>query len=568
MKKIATAILLFFLPLIMQAQFKVTLVNSNITSDDDSIYITGSFNGWEYNTNDKYELKSTGLNEKSVSLILDAGKHTYKFHRGSLGHIEMKFYNDQTIGEMPDRVIEISKDTVIHFTIDAWIDTMPYTPIYFLSKSLIKNVQSTQNLNIWKFKKGNNNNWSRVDLNTSDWENLKPTDINITFADQDGRIEGWFRTRIIFDSTFKDEPINMWVDSWAATETYIDGELVQSSGNLGANGEPFKEGRFKHVLPEDLILATGVDHILSVHFVDQLSGLPNREFKGPLKIEFADDLTMINLKEHITNEPIFTTIALTTGIIMTFLFWFLSVLITGEPNLARIATFSTLLTLLVISYWMDHNPSASYDAIVITHFLTNILIPTILIFSIYLLVKIFNRRVSRILKIIFIIIAFLGLLTLLNFSSPAPMIGLLLVIVTCVYYIITSFKSLRGAQWAVVAGISSLFAIVIFATIYFNFFNTRVNFLTISIFATALNLSFPLSLLIYTALRFKEMIKEVEFNASRVIKLSEEKKEQAIHQQKLLKEEVARQTVELRNSLDNLKSTQSSSSNLKNGFSW
>jgi two-component system NtrC family sensor kinase len=63
--------------------------------------------------------------------------------------------------------------------------------------------------------------------------------------------------------------------------------------------------------------------------------------------------------------------------------------------------------------------------------------------------------------------------------------------------------------------------------------------------------------MIYVAMRFKEILTEVQVKAKQVIQLSEEKKEQAVKQQKMLKEEVARQTIELRTSLKNLKATQS-----------
>jgi signal transduction histidine kinase len=66
-----------------------------------------------------------------------------------------------------------------------------------------------------------------------------------------------------------------------------------------------------------------------------------------------------------------------------------------------------------------------------------------------------------------------------------------------------------------------------------------------------------LSLLVYVALRFREIIREVRQNAKQVVQLSDEKKQQAVNQQKILQEEVNRQTAELRNTLDDLKSTQS-----------
>ena len=77
------------------------------------------------------------------------------------------------------------------------------------------------------------------------------------------------------------------------------------------------------------------------------------------------------------------------------------------------------------------------------------------------------------------------------------------------------------------------------------------------LFVTGIYLSFPLSLLVYVAIRFKEVIKEVEQNAQQVVQLSEEKKEHALNQQKVLEKEVNKQTSELRSTLDNLKAAQS-----------
>ncbi|MBU2047047.1 MAG: GHKL domain-containing protein [Bacteroidetes bacterium] len=58
-------------------------------------------------------------------------------------------------------------------------------------------------------------------------------------------------------------------------------------------------------------------------------------------------------------------------------------------------------------------------------------------------------------------------------------------------------------------------------------------------------------------MRFKEIITEVQHHANQVLQLSEEKKEQALNQQKILQEEVNKQTTEIRTTLDHLKATQS-----------
>jgi two-component system NtrC family sensor kinase len=57
-------------------------------------------------------------------------------------------------------------------------------------------------------------------------------------------------------------------------------------------------------------------------------------------------------------------------------------------------------------------------------------------------------------------------------------------------------------------------------------------------------------------MRFKEIIKEVRQSALQVVQLSEEKKQEALNRQKILEQEVNRQTAEIRTTLDNLKVTQ------------
>src|SRR6185312_13378200 len=116
----------------------------------------------------------------------------------------------------------------------------------------------------------------------------------------------------------------------------------------------------------------------------------------------------------------------------------------------------------------------------------------------------------------------------------------------------------KGAQWAIIVGIiASIFSLVATIVLGLIFKNSNSSFylslLTLSCFV----LSFPLSLLVYVSIRFKEIIKEVQQNAAQVVSLSEEKKEHALNQQKVLQEEVKRQTTEIRNTLDNLRSAQS-----------
>ncbi|TMI85705.1 MAG: hypothetical protein E6H10_02490, partial [Bacteroidetes bacterium] len=134
-------------------------------------------------------------------------------------------------------------------------------------------------------------------------------------------------------------------------------------------------------------------------------------------------------------------------------------------------------------------------------------------------------------------------------------------VVNILYVLITGFivakrwKKLKGAQWAIVSG---LLLAITFATISFGIdiiFPSLPNWSHKLIYGLAV-ISFPFGLMIYAALRFREINLETKIQANRVIQLSEEKKEQAINQQKILQEEVKRQTASLVKTLDNLKATQ------------
>ncbi|MDP1795805.1 MAG: ATP-binding protein [Daejeonella sp.] len=181
-----------------------------------------------------------------------------------------------------------------------------------------------------------------------------------------------------------------------------------------------------------------------------------------------------------------------------------------------------------------------------------------------LLIKVFKRKLNgRLILTLIILIVVLETGTFFPVSYTLALqyifgVTFLFVLGICLYYVITSWKNLRGAQWAIVGGL--IFTVSIYLTsfiLYLIIPNVwRSQYFNL-LYSSVVNLGFPFSLLIYVSMRFKEMIQEVQENAHKVVELSEEKKEQAITQQKILEEEVARQTGEIRQTLANLKSTQS-----------
>jgi signal transduction histidine kinase len=176
--------------------------------------------------------------------------------------------------------------------------------------------------------------------------------------------------------------------------------------------------------------------------------------------------------------------------------------------------------------------------------------------SIIVVGQVFKTKLSEKLKIILAAYIIIGIFQLLLNNSALLVILSLIPIIIYAWFIVSSWKTLKGAQWVIVGGIFVAMSLSLLYFILYIKFGTDF-FPGSLLVTTGVMLSFPLSLLVYVAVRVKEIISEVQENAQQIVQLSEEKKEQALKQQKLLEEEVANQTKELRTSFENLKATQS-----------
>jgi signal transduction histidine kinase len=166
---------------------------------------------------------------------------------------------------------------------------------------------------------------------------------------------------------------------------------------------------------------------------------------------------------------------------------------------------------------------------------------------VYTVGEIFNfkyKKALAILGFLFVIECIVGLY--FNVGDFQYTLNPLIVTILLFYIVVSSWKKVKGAQWAVVAGI--------ILTAIFSLLNRHLG--GGLLYESGFFLSLPTSLMVYVAMRFKEILTEVQVTAKQVVQLSEEKKEDAVKQQKILEEEVERQTIELRTSLENLKFTQ------------
>jgi len=416
----------------------------------------------------------------------------------------------------------------------------------------------------WIFKRGSDTAWAAKDINTSGWKKLRPADLSAKYADKNGKVDGWFRIKIKLDKTLTGQQLGLRWISWAASDIYIDGNHILSYGNTGQNGKPYAENVvFPNYWPRNINLKTGVEYTIAVHFVDYLGPFLPRQLKSEtlppnVMLNLAGPKCFTLLTDTTDKGRFFSTIWASVCAILSLLFWLLSIQNPAEKELRLIAACSTFYALS--TYFSIHINMVGTSFIDYGLESTSIYLLTqlILISMPIIVANILKRTLSRKFKIFLVAV---GVYSLINCVLPdAAFIPLaaadFFLVIVCIYYIASSWRKTRGAQWCIVAGLLSSVVFVIASQLAF-FLNRGGRPPEYTYYLqTGFLLSFPLSMLVYVAMRFKEIIKEVRQNAEQVVQLSEEKNQEALNRQKFLEEEVNRQTTEIRTTLANLRATQ------------
>ncbi len=417
----------------------------------------------------------------------------------------------------------------------------------------------------WVFREGNDTAWAGKDLETRGWQKLKPSELSAGYADKNGKLECWFRIKIKMSPELGDQSMGIKIDTWAATDLYVNGNFISSFGSTGLGGRPYHEFSPYGNLPAAVNLKEGHEYTIALHVVDRLSPIPPRRLKSE-DIGLSELITITSpaygsyfIRKLIKEWTVYNTIWIAVSAILCLLFWFLYFQNPLEKNIRLIAIF---MTFSAINFYFQNAASSnigmSYNEFLWFNFVANVFIVLSCIMMPLILANIFQRRVTKALRIFLTIyfIAFLMAGFLSNSQGNFVILSLLgALFAVGIYYIVSSWNNLKGAQWSIAVGqLVSLVWVLVFALTNAE---RSTSVLLYYLFETGYALAFPLSLLVYVSMRFREIINEVRQHAKKVVQLSEEKKEQALNQQKILQEEVDRQTAELRNMLSDLKATQS-----------
>ena len=221
----------------------------------------------------------------------------------------------------------------------------------------------------WLFKQGNDTAWAKKDIDLTGWQKLMPTELAEKLADKKDRVEGWFRIKIKLDTAFMETPFGFRISSWAASDFYINGNLIASFGNTGINGAPYLENRFvSNLLPVPVNIKPGKEYTLALHVVDYLSPFPPHQLKakesglrGLIRITAPNYYKSV--VENSTSGVYFNIILAIISAVLSLLFWLLLFQNRSEKNLLLFALASTFLTISLIGEALSNNRGASYGGI-------------------------------------------------------------------------------------------------------------------------------------------------------------------------------------------------------------
>ena len=296
----------------------------------------------------------------------------------------------------------------------------------------------------WYFKEGHDTALAQKDIDITSWKKLKPTELTAKQADKNGRLEGWLRFKFILDDAFKNEQPGFLFNGWAAADIYIDGVLIKSFGNTGADNKPFKEFNSLYQLPFYAGLQPGIEHTIAMHFTDYVSPLPPFTLMSNFNLHrlllltdsefYAYDLWLIN------QSPVYKTLWVSVTTVLTLLFWLLAFLNRRERNLLLFAICSTLISLTIYLSNSFFNSENSFVAATLYAKSFSLFYTLAGCITIIVVARVFKNKVSAVLKVILLGYIILGVFQILFVNPLLLAILSLIPIIVYTWFIVSSWK--------------------------------------------------------------------------------------------------------------------------------
>ena len=404
----------------------------------------------------------------------------------------------------------------------------------------------------WKFKAGDNRNWSNPKFNDSSWQSIHLLQDLYALPQIPKNGVVWFRLQIKNDRSFS-QPLLMRLYQTGASEIYLDGKLVHKFGNISSNPDSmqyYNPGAKNFSFP----LINNTEQTLAIRFLN----LPNRypvyfnnakSFLQPW-VTTADNAEADYIIQYLKTFTNRTTAALGVALLLSILYLSFYLFFPAlKINLwFSLCNFSFSLYLIFEIILSNYHGALHLLDIPETAYLMFYLL--VFLFCIY---KIFNQKP----KLNYRVLLAAGILGVpLVFFVNASLVNISLAVLILADTLRISIKSLSTNK----TGARIILTAVAIDLIYwtFNFLSSLfiINIQDIDAYNPFALLIAPLGLAIYLGYDFGKTSQSLRQKLAEVEQLSSEKQQILSNQNELLEQQVSERTAALNQSLHELKSTQ------------
>jgi two-component system, NtrC family, sensor kinase len=391
----------------------------------------------------------------------------------------------------------------------------------------------------WRFHPGDNMNWADPDFDDSAWMFYTPMDLTEPIPDSLWDGYGWFRYRFAADSSAYAIITHLLFETWGAAEVYLDGKLVNKYGVFSTNLQDERLYNIYGKIPAAIALLPAESHVLAVrysyHKGKRFYKLLGKYSQG---FGFRIGLATDKLNQEIISEFNLWRAALyifgTMLFLILLLHGFLFVLVPAERSNLYISIVVLLLFL--------HNLRESIYIFFEPDVLQTILVRNILFIMLFMaafsmlpltISSMFHQKPRFLHKLLIWMFPFIALANFI-ISGPFPGFIVIIFIVSIVFFsfpaLMKAWKSGQQGVWFVAAGfLGSVVSAVLFILHPSSPNYREVIYLILAYMTYTL---IPIGLTAFMAIRFRDLFTGLE-------------------------QKVRERTQKLKQSLDDLRSTQS-----------
>ena len=414
----------------------------------------------------------------------------------------------------------------------------------------------------WRWYAGDNPEFAKTDFDDSKWENIDPTK-DIMSLPQLWKTEiVWFRLRFNSDSSLVDKSLVIQVKQTGASEIFLNGQFIEKFGEINTKTRQIQAATPINSSFIGLPIRKKGEQVLSVRFATQ-KNISYLMFAGRANVALVlkvleSSNTSLVIENDITRNFDFLRFGLylILAILHFALFWFNK---SQKANLylflyALLTTIGDLLIGLV--YNQVHFASTKMFFL----FTIAILAMVADMFFLTAVHSIFNRQRGIIYKIliVYLLISFVLLFVDYQngFSFGASIFGILVPLESVRTTFLARRNKQRGSNIIIVGAVSYLTFLALFYLFVFRYLPAGPKWIYGHLAFNLSFLSLPIAISIYLALESAFASRTLKLKLVEVENLSAEKQQILATQNVTLERQVEERTVELNQSLTELKSTQ------------